>query len=306
MPDEAELLAFLDAQNAGRAPHAHGRVLLDHLIGTRRIAQAWGAPQAVADAALFHSVYGTDVYAYRSVSLARRDEVRRLIGDRAERLARAFSQIDRRMFRESVRANGAGRPLVVALADGSDAVTLAPADVFALLVLYMANEFEQTCAADGSPAPVLSTLAGMGRFLEPAFGTVPRVVAEIGSMTPADDDDLVATYARTTSAYTTAAQIDPRAFDALARRFGFVAEVRVWAACEAARSERFDHAAVHLDAAERRFATFGAPWDKRRSLAAWSRAIGTLRGVAATSRSYGVLHTRHRDVREFLAALTSP
>lgn len=43
-------------------PHAGGRSLLEHLIGTAELLGRWGQPDAIRRAALIHSVYGTDVY----------------------------------------------------------------------------------------------------------------------------------------------------------------------------------------------------------------------------------------------------
>jgi hypothetical protein len=151
-------------------------VLLEHLIGTSRIVAAWGQPRATVDAALFHSVYGTDVYRHRSISPARRDDVRARIGEDAERLVWLFSEIDRGDFRARLQGDGRGAPLVVRHANGTGLVTVAPGDAFALLVIYMANEFEQTQADDGAPDRLFSTLAAMSGFLDPAFGTIPAAL----------------------------------------------------------------------------------------------------------------------------------
>jgi hypothetical protein len=86
-PDAA--LSFLLSLEAAGREHSNSS-LLSHLTGTRRILEDWGARRAVALAGMFHSVYGTLSFG-GLVDWGARPDVRRAIGDEAERLAYLFS-----------------------------------------------------------------------------------------------------------------------------------------------------------------------------------------------------------------------
>lgn len=90
-PTFAKLLDFLDTPEACHS----GRTLRDHLLGTHDLLRAWGNSEHVCLAGLFHSIYGTQEYAMKSVSVEHRDTVRQLIGNEAEDLAFMFCTVDR-------------------------------------------------------------------------------------------------------------------------------------------------------------------------------------------------------------------
>jgi len=253
-------------------------VLLEHLVGTSRIVAAWGQPRATVDAALFHSVYGTDVYRHRSISPARRDDVRARIGGDAERLVWLFAQIDRRDFRARLQEVGGSSPLVVRSGSSMGSVTVEPGDAFTLLTIYMANEFEQTRADDWSPVRLFSILAAMSRSLDPRCGTIPPALTpELRAMTPELDDELIAEYGAACDAFARDPVSAGGAFEALARRFPFVAEPPVFAACSALRAGRFAAAAAWAKRGNRNLELLGAPWDKRLPERAWSQLTSLVR-----------------------------
>jgi len=90
----AYLLEWLRSQGASEMPHS-GRTLLDHLANTYCILASSEQPASVCAAGLFHSVYGTNAFRRVTVAASRRDEVRALIGEEAERLAWLFGTIER-------------------------------------------------------------------------------------------------------------------------------------------------------------------------------------------------------------------
>jgi len=92
---DREKLAFLNVVGAGEVAHTGNGALDAHLTGVRRVLHAWGAGDDVCDAGLFHSIYGTEGFQGFCISFDRRDEVRALIGERAERLAYVFCVVDR-------------------------------------------------------------------------------------------------------------------------------------------------------------------------------------------------------------------
>ena len=67
-----------------------GRGLLSHLLGTAELLMKWKCSPDVVIAGLCHSIYGTESYRPITIDHSRRDEVRELIGDRAEMLSWEF------------------------------------------------------------------------------------------------------------------------------------------------------------------------------------------------------------------------
>lgn len=94
-PDEPEKLAFLNGEGAGAVAHTGNGKFDAHLLGVRRLLRAWGAGDDLYDAGLFHSIYGTEGFQGFCLPYERRDDVRALIGSRAERLAHVFCVVDR-------------------------------------------------------------------------------------------------------------------------------------------------------------------------------------------------------------------
>src|SRR5688572_11472333 len=71
------------------------RKFLAHLVGVYQDMKQWGCDEEVCRAGMFHSIYGTQEFQRFALPLERRDEVRRLIGDRAEWLAFVNCFMDR-------------------------------------------------------------------------------------------------------------------------------------------------------------------------------------------------------------------
>ena len=91
-PDEKQLFGFLLNSGSAKRPHS-GDTLFHHLLGTYLLLKRQGADSELCTAGLFHSVYGTSLY--REPPLVEREEVRKRIGERAERLAWLFSVLRR-------------------------------------------------------------------------------------------------------------------------------------------------------------------------------------------------------------------
>jgi hypothetical protein len=88
---------FLLGIGIEQVPHTH-KSYLAHLIAVFRDLESLGCPQDVCRAGMFHSIYGTEKFQGFTLSLDRRDEVRALIGDRAEYLAYLNCAMDRASF----------------------------------------------------------------------------------------------------------------------------------------------------------------------------------------------------------------
>ena len=94
----------LHAEMRARVPAAlehNGEEAFDaHLVGVQSVLRAWDAPEHVCDAALFHSIYGTEGFQGYSLPLSERKGIVDLVGERAERIAWIFCMVDRFAPRE--------------------------------------------------------------------------------------------------------------------------------------------------------------------------------------------------------------
>src|SRR3954470_2177579 len=92
--DYRRLTDFLVGMGVEQVPHTH-KSYLAHLIAVFRGLESQGCSTDVCRAGMFHSIYGTERFQGFTLPLERRDEVRALIGDRAERLAYLNCAMDR-------------------------------------------------------------------------------------------------------------------------------------------------------------------------------------------------------------------
>ena len=84
-----DIIDFLLDNAADENSHS-GRDLMEHLVGTAELLIHWNCDRDVVLAGLCHSIYGTDSYHTVTIDPSRRDEVRALIGEKAEELAWQF------------------------------------------------------------------------------------------------------------------------------------------------------------------------------------------------------------------------
>ena len=97
---------FLVGLGTDSVPHTGEKGFLAHLIGVHRDLESWGCERDVCRAGMFHSIYGTELFQKFCLPLDRRDEVRQLIGERAERLAFVNCVMDRSSFDQLILSRG--------------------------------------------------------------------------------------------------------------------------------------------------------------------------------------------------------
>jgi hypothetical protein len=95
--DFKRMTDFLVGMGVEQVRHTH-KSYLAHLIAVHRLMEAQGCPEDVCRAGMFHSIYGTERFRGFTLPLERRDEVRALIGERAEHLAYLNCAMDRASF----------------------------------------------------------------------------------------------------------------------------------------------------------------------------------------------------------------
>jgi hypothetical protein len=95
--DFKKMTDFLVGMGVEQVPHTH-KSYLAHLIAVFRDLESRGCSQDACRAGMFHSIYGTEKFQGFTLPLARRSEVRDLIGGRAEHLAYVNCAMDRASF----------------------------------------------------------------------------------------------------------------------------------------------------------------------------------------------------------------
>ena len=138
--DYKRMTDFLLGMGVEQVPHTD-KSYLAHLIAVYRILESQGYSQDVCRAGMFHSIYGTEKFQGFILPLDRRDEVRALIGDRAERLAYLNCAMDRASFDRALDRHEAPYRIVDRIT--GEAVELSQADFDDLCRVHLFDWLEQ-------------------------------------------------------------------------------------------------------------------------------------------------------------------
>jgi ribosomal protein L16 Arg81 hydroxylase len=161
---------------------AHGpATLFSHLVGTCRILEQAGYEPTTCAAGLFHSIYGTSVFARAPLELGDRQLIVDEIGPIAERLVWLFCSMNRAAF---ATACASGEPFALQLERGQGNVTLSRWEVEQLSALLWANHLEQATSADRIPAALEQVRAFVPRDVE---GPARHVTGSERSTVTVDD-----------------------------------------------------------------------------------------------------------------------
>jgi hypothetical protein len=131
---------FLVGMGIDEVPHTH-KSYLAHLIAVYRDLESMGCPLEVCRAGMFHSIYGTEKFQGFTLPLERRDEVRALIGDRAERLAYLNCAMDRASFDRALERLAEPYPIVDRITGGE--IALSEPDFDDLCRVHLIDWLEQ-------------------------------------------------------------------------------------------------------------------------------------------------------------------
>jgi hypothetical protein len=135
----ARAMELLDTVGAVDVEHPSG-TLLQHLRGTYDILEAWGCPEHLCLAGLYHSVYGTEAFQRQTIALEARSQVREAIGERAEEVAFLYCAIRRSSLYDNL---GRGAPHSVEDRSGERIPLHGLEQLSELLTLDVANRLEQ-------------------------------------------------------------------------------------------------------------------------------------------------------------------
>jgi hypothetical protein len=133
------LTDYLISVGTDKVPHSEVHFLA-HLIGVYRDLKAWGCEEHVVLAGLFHSIYGTESFQGFCLPWERRQEVRDLIGERAERLAYVNCLLSRPSLDGSVATGGP--PHLVSRLDGTP-IPISDDEYTDLITLHLCDRLEQ-------------------------------------------------------------------------------------------------------------------------------------------------------------------
>src|ERR1051326_5307802 len=99
--DYKRLTKFLVDEGIEDVPHTQ-KAFLGHLIAVHRFMEEEGLEEAVCRGGMFHSIYGTERLQGFKLPLERREELSKLIGEWAERLAYMNCAMDRASFDQAL------------------------------------------------------------------------------------------------------------------------------------------------------------------------------------------------------------
>ncbi len=96
---------FLIALGIDKVAHSQ-KTYLAHLVNVYRLMEDEGCTPELCAAGMFHSIYGTEKFQGFKLGLEQRDDVRRLIGERAELLGYLNCAMDRATFDAAALGDG--------------------------------------------------------------------------------------------------------------------------------------------------------------------------------------------------------
>jgi hypothetical protein len=99
---DAELWAYVESQVPAVLDHTGTAAFDEHLRGVQAVLRYWGAPEHVASAGLFHSIYGTEGFQGFALPLSERSAIQNMIGTKAEKLCFVFCMVDRSTLDQTV------------------------------------------------------------------------------------------------------------------------------------------------------------------------------------------------------------
>ena len=131
---------FMLELGAGEIAHTD-KGYVAHAIGVYNDLKSWGCDEELCRVGIFHSIYGTELFQGFTLSLDRRNDVRDVIGERAERLSFLNCAMDRAHFDAQV-PNQQG-PYTIHSRFTDEAIAVTDKEFHDLCVVHLCDWLEQ-------------------------------------------------------------------------------------------------------------------------------------------------------------------
>jgi hypothetical protein len=171
-PKYRSMVEFLRGLGIEDVPHSGAKGFFAHLIGVYRDLEQWGCDQDVCRAGLFHSIYGTELFRRWSLPLDRRDEVRSLIGRRAEWIVYVNCLMDRSSFDALLESEG---PFPIRNRETGETMQLTREDYDDLVRVHLCDWLEQVARSgrwDYRPDAIRRMAQRLGGVAEESYRRV--------------------------------------------------------------------------------------------------------------------------------------
>lgn len=178
-PDYKSMIRFLRDLGIEDLAHTGSKGYLAHLVAVHRDLERWGCSQDVCRAGLFHSIYGTEKFQLWALPIERRDDVRALIGERAELLAYVNCMMDRASFDSLLESNG---PYSIRHRLTTEPMELSRADYDDLVRVHLCDWLEQVARCgewDYRPTSIRKMADRLGGVAKHAY---QEVYAEVSGV----------------------------------------------------------------------------------------------------------------------------
>lgn len=290
-----DMLAVLARQGAREIWHKHG-TFYEHLLGVWRVLSVWRQPPDVCRLGLMHSVYSNSIVRMKvfDAEHGERADLRRLIGEEAERLVHLFCTIRREELLPFGDLDVPADGVRVGLHGGEGSVQLSRRDFGIFQIVTMADYAEQYFGwqdrlfgldGDGAGGPHAlwpgDDRPGLWMALNARFGLraarcgvapLPPVFAGCTAEVARDAEvaarDLYWRVSCDAALQADAERAEGTLRDAIAAN-PFIAEPHVLLAQVLITRHAWDDAEREAAAALDLLAQWGTPWDKRLSWEAW-------------------------------------
>ncbi|TWU09266.1 hypothetical protein CA54_45060 [Symmachiella macrocystis] len=144
-PTFKQLTDYFIAAGANDVAHTK-KSYIAHAIGVHNDLRAWGCSDELCRAAMFHSIYGTELFQDFTLPVEKRDEVAELIGERAERLAFWNCFMDRSTL--DACAKRGTPPFIIRNRVTGEEAELSTEDFDDLCRIHLCDWLEQVARAD--------------------------------------------------------------------------------------------------------------------------------------------------------------
>ena len=192
---EPEKLRYLNGEGAFGVKHTGNGAFDAHLVGVRRVMQAWCPEKShLHDAGLFHSIYGSEGFQGFCLPFEKRDELREMIGEKAERLAYIFCVVDR-LTVDNDLDSASGRHAFTARPElGGFPIPVDDETWFDFVALTLGDWLEQVEGAAQAPNEAFEW--GVGDAWGYRRGAYARMAEIVGEKIPIAKEMYEKTYAR--------------------------------------------------------------------------------------------------------------